>query len=136
VLELDGINYLAVAVVWLIYVVAGAFWYSPMGFAKQWSRESGVNIMEMPQDQATRIIGFVVVSAVVQVFALAIVLNSLGVTEVADGLLVGVVLWAGFTAATTVGNTLYQGLGWGFWLINNAYFLLVMAVGSVILAIW
>jgi len=135
-LEFAGINYWAVAVAWLIYVAVGAFWYSPAGFGKQWAKLSGVDHMKIPEKEATQIIGFVAVSAVVQVVALALVLNSLKVTELTDGLVVGLVLWAGFTAATTVGNTLYQRKGWKFWWLNNSYFLLVMAAASILLTAW
>lgn len=135
-LELEGINYWAVAAAWFISVAVGAFWYSPAGFGKQWSKHTGVNIMKIPQDKATKIIGFVAGSAVLQVLALAVVLNSLHATTATDGLQVGLVLWLGLTAATTVGNTLYQGLGWKFLWLNSSYFLLVMAVNSIILAVW
>lgn len=135
-LEVEGINYWAVAATWLIYVVVGAWWYSPAGFGKQWAKLSGVNHLKIPEKEATRIIGFVALSAVVQAVVLAVVMNSLDVTTATNGLLVGVVLWLGFTAATTVGNTLYQRLGWKFWWLNSSYFLLVMTVNSLILAIW
>ena len=47
-----------------------------------------------------------------------------------------VLLWAGFTAATTVGTTLYSRRSWSFWWKNNSYFLIVMAVNSALLATW
>lgn len=133
-LELEGINYLSVAIVWLIYVIIGAFWYSPAGFGKLWAKLSGVNHMKIPEKEATKIIGYVAASAFIQVMTLAIVINSLNVTTAIDALMVGGLLWLGFTAATSVGNTLYQRLGWKFWWLNNSYFLLVMANGSLILA--
>jgi hypothetical protein len=135
-LDFEGINYLAVAVVWLVSVVVGAYWYSPAGFGKLWAKLSGVNHLKMPEAEATKTIGFVAVSAVVQVYVLAVVLNSLNINAVGNGVLAGIVLWLGFTAATTVGNTLYQRLGWKFWWLNASYFLLVMAVNSAILVAW
>lgn len=135
-LEFESINYWAVVIVWLLYVVVGAYWYSPSGFGKLWSKLSGVNHMKLPEDEATRAMGFVALSAAAQALVLAVVMSSLEVTTALNGLVVGLVLWLGFTAATTVGNTLYQRLGWKFWWLNNSYFLLVMAVGSVILAVW
>lgn len=135
-LELEGINFWAVAVAWLVYVGVGAFWYSPAGFGKLWAKLSGVNHMKMAEKDATRTLVFIAISAVVQVVILAVILNSLQVTDVWQGIVTGVVLWFGFTAATTVGNTLYQRLGWKFWWLNASYFLVVMAVSAIILAIW
>jgi hypothetical protein len=135
-IEFAGINYWAVAVIWLIYVVVGAFWYSPAGFSKQWAKLTGIDIMKLPQNEATNALISVAASAVVQVLALAIVVNSLGITTAMSGLAAGLILWLGFTTATTVGVTLYQRRSWKFLCLNSSYFLLVMAVGSIILAVW
>lgn len=135
-LELDGINIWAVAVVWLIYMFVGAFWYSQMGFAKQWTKYTKIDILKIPTDEANKIIGFVALSALVQASALALVLNSLGVDSVYEGIKAGLVLWLGFTAATTVGVTLYSRRSWKFLWLNSSYFLVVMTVGSIILTIW
>ena len=135
-LEFAGINYWAVAVVWLLYVIVGAFWYSPAGFSKQWKKHTGVDLMKLPQSEATNAIVSVALSAVVQVLTLALVINSLGATTAMDGLATGAVLWLGFTAATTVGVTLYQRRSWNFLWLNSSYFLLVMTVGAALLAVW
>lgn len=135
-LEFEGINYLAVLVAWLVNVVVGAFWYSPVAFAKRWERYTGIDIMKIPQDEANKTIGFVALSAVFQAFTLAVILNSLGVTTALDGLAVGVLLWLGLTAATTVGVTLYSRRSWKFLWLNSSYFLVVMAVNSILLAVW
>ncbi len=135
-LELDGINIWAVAVVWLIYMFVGAFWYSPMGFAKKWTKYTKIDILKIPTNEANKIIGFVALSALVQASALAIVLNSLGVDSLYEGIKAGLVLWLGFTAATTVGVTLYSRRSWKFLWLNSSYFLVVMTIGSTILTAW
>lgn len=135
-LEFTGMNYWAIVVAWVFTAAVGAFWYSPAGFGKQWMNHTGINILEMPENEATKVLGWVMVSALVQVVALAIVINSVGATTAGEGLIAGVVLWAGFTAATTVGTTLYSRRSWSFWWINNSYFLIIMAVNSALLATW
>jgi hypothetical protein len=135
-LEFDGINYWAVAVAWLINIIVGAFWYSPTGFAKHWTSYTGIDIMKMPEAQATKTIGFVALSAVFQALTLAVVIHSLGAATALNGLYVGVLLWLGLTAATTVGVTLYSQRSWKFLWLNSSYFLVVMAANSVILAVW
>ena len=101
-----------------------------------WAKLSSVDHMAMPENEATKTLGFIILSAAVQAAALALIFNSLNVTGVVNGLLVGFVLWVGFVAATTVGNTLYQRLSWKFWWLNASYFLVVMLINSVLLAIW
>lgn len=135
-LELSGINYIAVLVVWIIYLISGAFWYSPAGFSKQWTKHTGVDILKLPKDAANNAIRFVALSSLLQVFTLSIVLNSLGTVSAKDGLFVGLLLWFGLTAATTVGVTLYSKKSWKFLWLNSSYFLLVMSIGSVILTVW
>lgn len=135
-LELEDINILAVVVVWLIYMFIGAFWYSQMGFAKQWTKYTKINILKIPTNEANKIIGYVALSALLQVSTLAIILNSLAVDGIYEGIMAGLVLWLGFTAATTVGVTLYQRRSWKFLWLNSSYFLVVMTIGSIILTIW
>lgn len=135
-LEVAGMNYWAIAVAWLINVVVGGLWYSPVGFAKQWEAHTGVDIMAMPEREASSALGSVAVSALVQATVLAIIINSVGATTVTDGLLTGLVLWLGMCAATTVGTTLYQRLGWRFWWLTTSYFLLVTTADGAILAAW
>lgn len=135
-LELTGINYWAVLVVWLFYCAVGAWWYSKAGFAKQWTKHTGIDILKIPVKQANNIIMWVALSALVQVFVLAVILNSLGATMATHGLLTGLLVWFGFTAATTVGVTLYGKRSWKFLWLNSSYFLVVMVIGSVILTVW
>jgi hypothetical protein len=135
-LELDGINFWAVVAAWIVNCAVGAYWYSPAGFAKQWKKHTGVDLLKIPQKEATRILMAVVVSGAVQAFTLALVLNSLDVSTATEGLVAGLVLWFGLVAATTVGVTLYARKSWRFLWLNSSYFLIVMAVNSVLLAVW
>lgn len=135
-MEFSNLNLWAIVVAWIINCAVGAFWYSPAGFAKQWKKHTGIDILKIPEKEATRILGFVVLSGFIQALTLAIVIRSLGVTTAMEGLITGLVLWIGFTTATTVGVTLYSRRSWKFLWLNSSYFLLVMAINSIILAIW
>lgn len=135
-LEIEGINFWAVTLVWVIYMAVGAFWYSPAGFAKQWTKLTGIDIMKIPVEQANRIISFVAVSALLQSLTLAIILHSLDVSSVTDGLLATLLLWLGLVSATTVGVTFYGKRSWKFLWLNSSYFLLVMTIGAVIFSVW
>lgn len=135
-IEFTGLNYLAIIVAWVISVVVGAFWYSPAGFGKLWSKLSGVDMMKTPKKEANRAIIFVSVSSLLQAFALALVLNSLGVNSISEGVIAALVLWFGFVAITTIGNTLYQRQSLEFWWLNASFFLVVMLVNGIILSVW
>ena len=135
-LHIEGMNYWALLVVWLLYMAVGAWWYSTAGFAKQWTKYTGVNILEIPTNQANTIILWVAVSSLVQAATLGVVLHSLGVNSLVDGLIAGLILWFGLTAATTVGVTLYSRRSWKFMLLNSSYFFVVMIIGSAVFALW
>lgn len=135
-LEFEMINYCAVAVAWIVNVVIGAYWYSPAGFGKRWTKYTGVNIMKIPQNEATKIISFVAVSGFIQALTLALIIAAINPVTLLDGILVGWLLWFGLVTATTVGNTLYQRQGWGLIAVNSSYFLVVMTINSFILTIW
>ena len=135
-LDLSHLNILAIIAAWFINIGLGSFWYSPAGFGKLWSKLSGVDMMKMPKDQANTAIAFVAAAAFIQTVALAILVASLHAHTFFDGFAAGLLVWAGFTAATTVGNNLYSRLSWKFWWLNASFFLVVMVVNAAIFAIW
>ncbi len=134
--DLGDLNYWAILVAWIFSIVLGSFWYSPAGFGKQWTKLSGVNIMKLPQDEANKAIGAVVVSSLFQALALAVVLQWVEPQNVAEGITVGLVLWLGFVTLTTVGVTLYQRKSFKFLWLNSSFFLIVLVVNSIILTVW
>ena len=134
--EIQGMNYLAIVVAWLINCGVGAFWYSPAGFAKEWTKQTKIDIMKIPQQQATKILMSVVASGVVQAVTLAILIRSLGSDTASEGLAAGLLMWFGLVTATTVGVSLYSKRSWKFIGLNSLYFLVVMSANSIIFAVW
>lgn len=135
-LDFESLNYWAIVVAWIITIILGAYWYSPAGLGKLWAKLSGVNHMKLPLKEANTALAAVAISSLLQVFALAVLLNSLNVQDVLGAVLIALFVWFGFTALTTVGNTLYQRLGWKFWWLNASFFLIVMVLNAIILAWW
>lgn len=135
-LDFSGLNFWAVLVSWIVYCAVGSFWYSPAGFGKQWTKLSGVDIMKLPQQEATRTIMYVVASSLLQAFVLAVVLNSMDIEGALNGLAAGFFVALGLTAATTIGVTFYSRKTWSFWLLNAAFFLVTTPVNAVILSVW
>lgn len=134
--ELGGLNYWAVIAAWVVYMLVGSFWYSPKGFGKLWTKLSGVDIMKLPQNEASRAISYVIASSLVQAIVLALVLHWVGVSTAFEGLTVSLILWLGLTAATTVGTNFYARRSWRFWWLNASFFLVTMAINGLILGVW
>jgi Protein of unknown function (DUF1761) len=133
-LEFSDLQVGAIVFTWLLNVMLGAFWYSPIAFEKHWSRLSGVNMMKMPKDAANRAIASVAVSALIQTICLAVLLRTIGADTSKNAFSVGLLVWAGFIAATTLGNTLYLRFSWKFWAINAGFFLVATPLSAVVLA--
>jgi hypothetical protein len=135
-LDFSNLNYVAIVAATLVNMFVGAFWYSPVGFGKLWSKLSGVNMMDIPKKEATKALSITAISALLQSVLLAVLIHSLHVTTVLHGIEVGLVLWAGFTAATTISDALYARRGWKFWWLNSSFYLVVLVINSSILALW
>lgn len=135
-IDFGALNYWAILVAWIFSIALGSFWYSPAGFGKLWTKLSGVDIMKLPQNEANRAIGAVVVSSLLQALVLAIVLQWINPANVTEGLIAGLVIWFGFIALTTVGTTLYQRRGFKFIWLNSSFFLIVLVVNSILLTVW
>ena|SRR6478672_616232 len=135
-LDFSELNYWAILVAWIIYCAVGSFWYSPAGFGKKWSKLSGVDIMKLPQQEANRAIMYVVVSSLLQAFTLAVVLNTMEISGALNGLVAGLFVALGLTAATTIGVTFYSRKSWSFWLLNAAFFLVTTPINAFIFSVW
>lgn len=135
-LEFSNLNVWAIVVAILIDLVVGAAWYSPLGFARQWSKRSAVNMLELPKDVANQAIGLVTLSGIVQMVALAALVRSLAANTFTEGLLIGLFVALCFVAATTVGDTAYARRGLQYWLINAGFFVVVFPITAGLLAVW
>jgi Protein of unknown function (DUF1761) len=130
------LNYAALVVGALVNIIVGALWYSPVGFGRAWSILTGLNMMDMPKAQANKAIAIVAGGAIIQTLALAVLIYSLNAHTALQGLSIGLLVWLGFTAATTLGDMLYSRRGWKLWWLNSSFFLLVQLADALILSKW
>ncbi|MDL2341706.1 MAG: DUF1761 domain-containing protein [Patescibacteria group bacterium] len=135
-LEFSSLSTWPIVVGVFINMFIGSFWYSPLGFGKVWSKLSGVNMMDIPKSEANKSIAIVALGAIIQTVALAVIINSVEADTFLQGLVVGLLVWLGFTAATTIGDTLYARRGWNLWWINSSFFLVVFLIDAALLAVW
>jgi len=53
-----------------------------------------------------------------------------------SGLESAVFNWLGFIAPATLAVVIYEKKSWGFWVLNNAYWLVSLLVMGIILSLW
>jgi hypothetical protein len=132
-----NINWLAVLVSGIVFMVVGFVWYSVFG--TQWSGYTGwtrEKIAQVPQNQMITSYVVTFITALVTSFVLANFLKLANAADIPAGLMGAFVVWLGFTAAPTVSNFAFEHRPWGLWAINFGNTLVSMLIGSVILVLW
>ena len=122
-------NLLAVLIAAIASFAIGALWYSPFLFGKTWMRLTRVK--DMKGRAGSYIIGFI--TTLVTAYILAFGIAYTQATTIIDGLIVGALVWVGFIATTTLGMVIYEGKPVQLYLINNAYYLVMLLSMSITL---
>lgn len=133
------INWLAVIVATIVNMVIGFIWYSPALFAKPWAKLTGRKMDEMGDGSTSYVI--TTVGAFLQAFILAhfIVMAKYfypTYSDVSVGILTASWAWLAFTAIPALTNTVFEGRRKKLWAINSGYFLVVLLINGILLAVW
>ena len=132
-----SVDWLAIVVASVASFIFGWIWYGPL-FGKIWLKGSGMSGKEMKKHKGgmggKMIWSFV--GTLVMSYVLSNVIVWAGVSGFNDVAMLGAWLGIGFFAATTLlGEVLWKGRPWKFFLLNSVYWILnLIIVGAVILA--
>jgi len=121
------VNTLGVIIAAVAGMIIGALWYGPL-FGKVWVRLSNVNPDTMDKSKmGLRYLG-AFIGTLVMAYVLANVIEGFAVEEFGDALEAGCTMWFGFIAPVTLGGVLWGGKSFKLWLLDNAYYLVVLLV--------
>src|ERR1700722_13058493 len=98
--EVNEMNYLAIIVAAVVNVAIGSMWYSPILFAKPWSKAMGIkpeDFMKNNKGMSARMYVPPLVAGLVSAYVLAWFINALNITTLTGGLGIGFHGWLGFT---------------------------------------
>ncbi len=140
---MTSVNWLAILISGIVFMVIGFLWYSVI-FGKQYAAFTGMTpekMREQPQNQM--IVSYVVtfITALVQAWALAVLLKLVGVTAVTDttpirtALALAGFVWLGFIAAPSISNFIFERRPWGLWAIINGLYLVNLLIAAIILVL-
>lgn len=132
---MSSLNYLSIFITAVVVMAIGALWYGPL-FGAYWMKLAGITPETMKRANLTarQAMIFGCVSTLVSTTALAYFIQSaVLVINVADALCVALVIWAGFTATTSLGNVLWENRPWKLWLFNITHQLVMLMVAATIL---
>lgn len=131
-MDFGGVNYLAV----LVAAIAGFFvgwpWYMTLG--KPWARALGMD-PDNPPPPAPKPFIILGIALLVMAFVLAGVIGHLGQDQVtlANGVLSGIFVWAGFVVTSMSVNYAFQDRPLSLTLIDGGHFLLVLMLQGAII---
>lgn len=131
----SDLNWLAVIVATIAWFAFSAIWYSVPPLSKAWQNASKVDMAEDGPPLAVlfipTLIGYFVTTVVI-----GLIVEAIGITEVGDGVVLGIVLGIGFGAVSALVTQVYERKGSNYWLINGLNAVIAYVIVSVILTVW
>ncbi|HET9203925.1 MAG TPA: DUF1761 domain-containing protein [Acidimicrobiia bacterium] len=129
------LNWLAVIVATIAWFAFSAIWYSVPPLSKAWQNASKVDMAEDGPPLAVlfipTLVGYFVTTVVI-----GLIVEAIGITEVGDGVVLGIVLGIGFGAVSALVTQVYERKGSNYWLINGINAVIAYVIVSVILTVW
>lgn len=134
-----GVNYFAVLLAGVAYMVVGFLWYSNLLFAKPWIKLMGYTkeSMAKAQKEMGPLYALSFVAALVTAFMLSHVMalseHFYGYPPVMTGVTTAFFMWLGFVAPVQMTDVIFGNKKWMLFVINTGYQLTaLLAMGLVI----
>lgn len=130
-LQLSDLNLLAILVAWIVHVAMGLIWFSQSLFGNTWSKLTGQNLKPAKKWVLPGFIGHLVMA-----FILAVLIKISDATTGPNGLLVGLLAWAGFIVPLEIGELVWEKIPFKLFLIRIGNHFIGLAVTGYILGAW
>ena len=136
-MDFGSINWLAVLVCVIVSMISGFVWYSPKTLYPVWWKSIGRSPSDQPgMDNMGVVWGLTVLAALVEAVSVTFMLPVMGANTAGSGAMVGVMLWLGFVAPTSLVNKLFGRFSMTSWLIEAGNHLLNFILFGAILGAW
>jgi hypothetical protein len=134
-----NVNIFAVLIAAVLTFVLGAFWYSPVLFARQWMQAQGYTpekLEEMKKRGLTRAYVGSALCDLVMAYVVALFAAYTNSTTLAQGLWLGFLAWLGFAAPIGLTANLFSEKPIAAWVIDAGYQLAFLVIMGVLLSVW
>ncbi len=132
-LEISGLNWLAIFVATVAGFVIGGIWYGPL-FGDAWLAALGKTADQIQPSPGPFVVSFF--TALITAIALAVLINALDIATLGGGIMIGLLAGVGFIATAMASDSAFCGWGVNLWLIQSGYRVLYSVVMGAILAMW
>ena len=140
-MHMHSLNWLAILVAAISTMVLGFLWYSPLLFAKAWTREMGYDptdkerMDEMRKSAGPAYAGSLVAS-LISAFTLALILHGMRAESLHFGMMASFHIWLGFVATVQFTGALFAKQSMKLFAINTGYQLVCFLAMGAILVLW
>ncbi|HET6654858.1 MAG TPA: DUF1761 domain-containing protein [Gammaproteobacteria bacterium] len=136
-MDLANFSYVHALVAGVFGFVLGAIWYAPFTFGPLWLRYNGAALDTLASGGRLQRYLIALISSLVQAFVLAIVLAAAtSEPELGIALVLGFLLWLGFTAAPSLADSLLSRRPMAGWAVDIGHRLLVTLGIAFVLGVW
>ncbi len=136
IVEMPGINWLAVVVAAIAYMVLGAIWYAPPVFGNAWAKGIGKTVDQIKADFSPVNYAVALVTAFIAAYGVARLLLWTGGAGLTDGLIMGIFVGVCFVLTSFGVNDRMEGRPTGLTVGNVLYHLIGLGVVGIILGVW
>jgi hypothetical protein len=137
---LTQLNWIAIAIAFVVFFIVGAIWFGPKTFYPAWVKLMGLTPEPgkgLGHHGMAFVFGLTALGALVQVVALALVIELVsavhGPVGPLGGLLLGLFIGVGFTAAGSLSHRLFAGHGVRVWLIESGGDILSLTLAGLVI---
>lgn len=129
------INYAAVVLAAVVHWILGAVWYGVL-FGKPWMALEGLKTEQLQQISPAIPYIVAMIANIVMAYALAQLCAWRDANNVAKAVKLGVLMWFGFVATTSLTTYMFEGRPLQLFLINYGYSFVGLMLMGVVLGAW
>ncbi|MEO6509065.1 MAG: DUF1761 domain-containing protein [Patescibacteria group bacterium] len=130
------VNWFAILLSAVVYMIVGSLWYSPLLFVKPWMKMVGANKNGMGNaSKLPMLLGISFICGLVMAYVLSVIIGALNPVSIMDGAVGGFWTWLGFVATFGLVNTLYAGKPMKLFMIDSGYYLVSLILMGMII-VW
>jgi hypothetical protein len=138
---MHSLNWFAILVAAVSSMILGFLWYSPLLFAKAWTREMGYDLNDKAKmDEMRKSAGAAYagssVASLLSAFTLALILHGMRAESLHFGVMASFHIWLGFVATVQFTGALFAKQSMKLFAINTGYQLVCYLVMGAILVLW